>query len=332
MRQERDISTWSLPARALHKLFRITYESPRRRRIASGVFFLPPSRPVDDDIPFSVHMLVCRRDVTMAICTAKVANLAFERALPWVFHDDGSLTNEEEHAFQTNLPGCKVVRRQEADRVAREQLVEYPEILKYRAHQVMALKLVDVKLWRRGERLAYVDSDILFFRRPDFIFDALENGLDKNYFNKDIADAFVRPADEIGLEVGVRPLDSLNAGLWVLHADAIDLDTIEGWLKHPAFSKHLYDYTLDQTFISMLANSSRNGVDYLPPTYDVAFRKDVTAAVNKHYVGAIRHNYELEGLRYLLHELDFERRWNQFIGNRRHATTELSDAVSSVRK
>lgn len=332
MRHERNVESWSLPRRALHKLYRITYESPRRRRIASGVFFLPPSRPVDEDVPFSAHMLVCRRDVTMAVCTAKVANLAFERALPWVFHDDGSLTNEEEHAFQTNLPGCKVVRRSEGDRVARERLSDYPEILKYRDHQVMALKLVDVKLWRKGDRLAYIDSDILFFQRPDFMLGALADGHDKNYFNKDIADAFVRPADEIAREVGVRPVDSLNAGLWVLHADAIDLDTIESWLKHPAFSQHLYDYTLDQTFISMLANSSRNGVEYLPSTYDVAFRKDVTASVNKHYVGAIRHNYELEGLRYLLHELDFEHRWNQFIGKRRHQAPAMSEEVSSVRE
>ena len=330
MRRERNVKSWSLPGRALHKLYRMTYETPIRRRIASGVFFLPPSRPVEDDVSFSVHMLVCRRDVTMAVCTAKVANLAFDMPLPWVFHDDGSLSNEEEHAFKTNLPGCTVVRRAEADRVARERLSDYPEILKYRDNQVMALKLVDAQVWGRGTRRAYIDSDILFFQKPEFMLDALQGRREKNFFNRDIANAFVRPADEIEKEVGLRPLDRLNAGLWVLHDDVIDLDIIESWLQHPAFSRNLYDYTLDQTFISMLANSSRDGVEHLPPTYDVVFRKEVETSVNKHYVGAIRHNYELEGLRYLLRELDFERRWDLFVNGSRRRASQPANAESTV--
>jgi hypothetical protein len=189
----------------------------------------------------------------------------------------------------------------------------------------MALKLVDVKLWRRGERLSYIDSDILFFRRPDFFLDALQGKHTKNYFNKDISDSYVRRADEILSDVGVRPLDRLNAGLWVMYQDAIDLDRIESWLRHPAFSGKLYAYTLDQTFISMLANSSPHGVEHLPATYDVAFRKDVTMSVNKHYVGAIRHAYEMEGLKYLLESLDFDARWRGFIraGNSKRTDSRI---------
>lgn len=310
--RERRAGSWGLPRRVVHKLYRMAYETPTRKRIASSVLTLPPSPPVDADLPFTVHMLVCRRDATMAICTAKVANLAFDMALPWVFHDDGSLSEGDEKAFRMSLPGCTVVRRSEADRVANEKLAAYPEILKYREHQVMALKLVDVKLWSRGGRLAYIDSDILFFRKPDFLLEALSGERRKNFFNRDISDSYVRAAEDIGREVGVRPLDRLNAGLWVMHDRALDLDTIEQWLQHPAFRENVYDYTLDQTFISMLANSSPSGVEHLPPAYDVAYRKDVTTSPNKHYVGAIRHGYELEGLRYLLSDLEFARRWKDF--------------------
>lgn len=313
--RERRADSWSVPRRALHKLYRTIYETPTRKKIAASVLALAPSRPVDEDLPYTVHMLVCHRDLSMAICTARVANLAFGRALPWVFHDDGSLTDDDERSFREHLPGCTVARRVKADRIARERLVNYPEILKYREHQIMALKLVDVKLWASGPRLAYIDSDILFFRRPDFFVEALAGERSKNYFNRDLSDAYVRPADEIGSKVGVRPLDRLNAGLWVMHNDAIDLDKIEGWLKHKAFRGNLYDYTLDQTFISMLANSSSDGVEHLPQEYDVAYRKDVASSPNKHYVGAIRHGYELEGLQYLMEELDFVQRWEVFASN-----------------
>lgn len=311
---------WAWPRRALHKLYRLVYESPRRRRIASRILALPPAPPVPASLDFTVHMLVCRRDVEMAICTAKAANLACEQPLPWVFHDDGSLREEEANTFRTHLPGCRVVLRDEADRRAARMLPDYPHILTYRRHQVMALKLVDVRLWSTGDRLAYIDSDILFFRKPAFFLDALRGERPKNYFNRDMADAYVRPAGEIERDVGIRPCSRLNAGLWVMHATDIDFDAIETWLQHAAFREHLYAYTLDQTFISMLASRSHHGVEHLPASYDVAFDKDVRSSVNKHYVGRIRHGYELEGLRYLLREGRFERRWRQLVNGRSLAT------------
>ena len=251
----------------------------------------------------------------MAICSVFAANLFCDRAFRWVFHDDGSLEDVDEKLILEKIPGSLVVRRAQADAHAEEVLKDYPEILEYRRQQLMALKIVDVRLWGEGEKFGYVDSDVLFVKNPEFFLDALGNKNPKNYFNKDIQNAYVKTPDEIEVFSGVRPFENGNAGLWVMHRKAIDLDKVEAWFKNPGFSDKLYAYTLDQTFINILANISPHGAAHLPTEYDVDLHKSLENAVDKHYVGVIRHGYELEGLTYLLDDLKFEESWKTFINN-----------------
>lgn len=307
------IGTKPLLQRAWHKVYRKFYETPRRNALKEKLLSLPKSKVANPELDFTLHMMVCKRDLKMAICSALSFNLMCNQAFRWVFHDDGSLNDIEEREIVAHLPGVKVLRREEADTFAEKELVDYPEILKYRRQQIMALKIVDVRIWGKGEKFGYVDSDVLFFRRPTFFLDALANKNTKNYFNKDMQNAYVQSPEQIESFLGIRPFEKGNAGLWVMHREDINLHQIEEWLKHRGFSKNLYNYTLDQTFINLLANNSSHGVAHLPATYDVSFHKKVEKSINKHYVGAIRHAYELEGLRYLLEECDFENRWRTFV-------------------
>lgn len=248
----------------------------------------------------TLHMLVCERDHEMAIITAAMFNFWTGRGNRFVFHDDGTINREISEKFAHYLPGTKMVLRREADARAAEQLKEFPGILNYRRNQIMAFKLIDVKLWGEGERFGYIDSDVLFFGFPAAFVEALESQRGANYFNRDLADAYVADRLTIAEATGFPPASRVNAGLWAMNRADIAFSKIEAWLNHPFFAPFQADYRLDQTFISMLANASQAGADHLPPQYDVAFGKGVTQNVCKHYVGRIRHGYELEGLRYLL--------------------------------
>ena len=302
--------------RVINKLYRHLIEEPRRESLKDRLLSLPPSISADKSLGFTLHMMVCKRDLKMAVCSALVANFHCGVAFDWIFHDDGSLNNEDERFILSRLPKTKVVRRQEADTFANEKLKAYPKILDSRRNQIMALKIVDVRIWGKGDKFGYVDSDVLFVKKPDFYLDALANREPKNYFNKDIKNAYVKSSDQIEEAIGIRPFERGNAGLWVMHRQDIDLDKIEEWLNHPGFSDCLYDYTLDQTFINMLAKNSSNGVDYFPVGYDVNLYKTINEQViDKHYVGAIRHGYELEGLDYLLNRNSFEKNWLKFIND-----------------
>ena len=301
--------------RILGKAYRELFENPRRESIKNRFLQMPASKQADAELDFTLHMMVCKRDLKMAVCSIFAANLFCDRAFRWVLHDDGSLDDLDENLLFDKVPASLVKRRKRADTHAETVLNDYPEILEYRRQQIMALKLIDVRLWGDGDKIGYVDSDVLFVNTPEFFLDALINKNPKNYFNKDIQNAYVKTPDEIEELIGVRPFEKGNAGLWVMHREDINLDKIEEWLKHTGFSDKLYAYTLDQTFINMLASLSPHGVEHFPKGYDVDLNKSLNQAIDKHYVGVIRHGYELEGLHYLLNNKAFEMNWEQFVKN-----------------
>ena len=47
-------------------------------------------------------------------------------------------------------------------------------------------------------------------------------------------------------------------------------------------------------------NTSEDGCDYFPTEYDVSFKKSSADCCVKHYVVAIRHGFELEGITQLM--------------------------------
>jgi hypothetical protein len=246
-----------------------------------------------------IHMLICKRDFEMAIITAAMLNHLGQTAHSFTFHDDGTLDDQMEKIIYQQFPGTLVVRRNVADLIASQKLSAYPALLEFRKKHIMALKLVDVALWAQQGRVGYLDSDILFFRYPEEFISAFEKNIDVNYFNRDIADAYVTDCCSIKKLVGFLPASRINAGLWVMNKKDIDLNLIESWLKHPVISNYKSDYRLEQTFTAMLAGISDAGLAHFSSEYDVSFEKKPEKSIAKHYVGRIRYGYELEGIKYL---------------------------------
>jgi flagellar biosynthesis regulator FlaF len=246
-----------------------------------------------------IHMLICKRDFEMAIITAAMLNLLGKTAHSFTFHDDGTMDDQMEKIIYQQFPGTLVVRRNVADLIASQKLSAYPKLLEFRKKHVMALKLIDVALWAQEDRIGYLDSDILFFRYPKEFIRAFEKDIDVNYFNRDIANAYITDCSSIKNLVGLRPASLINAGLWVMNKKDIDLNLIESWLKHSVMSKYKSDYRLEQTFAALLAQTSDAGVAHFSSGYNVSFEKKPEKSIAKHYVGRIRYGYELEGIRYL---------------------------------
>ena len=248
-------------------------------------------------------MLICLRDFEMAVTSALVFNFFSNKMNNFIFHDDGSLTDQLEKRLLSKLPGTRVIRRKTADNLAKVTLKNYPNIRAFREKQIMALKFIDVKIWGEGNRIGYIDSDILFFKYPKEYLDSLKGNININLFNKDISDAYVTNIDNFIKGVDMTPYPAVNAGLWVMNKSDINLDQVERWLGNAFFKPFLNDYRLEQTLVSLLANCSTNGASHFSQSYDVSFEKDLKSSVCKHYVGRIRYGYELEGLHFLLNQL-----------------------------
>ncbi|GLU50660.1 hypothetical protein [Dyadobacter frigoris] len=272
-----------------------------RRQLRQEMISRLPIYEVDED-QSEIHMLICKRDFEMAIITAAQLNHLGQTGHSFTFHDDGTLDDKMEETIYHHFPGTLVVRRNVADFIASQKLFAYPNILEFRKKHVMALKLIDTAIWAQNDRIGYLDSDVLFFRYPEKYIQSLETGTNTNYFNQDMADAYISSSSAIKREIGFSPAPRINAGLWTMNKKDIDLYQIELWLKHPFFHKHQADYRLEQTFMALLAQISKTHTAYFPKEYDVSFEKIPKESVCKHYVGRIRYGYELEGIKYLIND------------------------------
>lgn len=307
-----DETPTNITERIISKIRRTTRDI-RRNYLRKRMLALTPSPRPFNPQAFSLHMLLCRRDLEMGICAAKSFILASGQPFVFTFHDDGSLKESDKSLLALHFPGSRLIGYEESLQKAKEFFGEKSEVYKTRLKGVMMLKLIDIKLFTNQKKALLIDSDILFFTYPKEIFQTLEDSVSPNCFNRDIDTAYM--ADQKVLEriCGESLPERINAGLSILNTDSINFDLLEQWLSEIRDQKiSIIMHRIEQSLIAMLSVCSPYKTSCLPEPYDVSFFKDVHASVCKHYVGRIRHGFETEGLKYVLMEMKFEQRWKKF--------------------
>lgn len=287
----------------------------RKRRFLRSIVANTPASPIPPAAPpLVVHMLLGKTHLDMAICSCKSLNLSIGAACIFLFHDDGSLNTTDITKLLSQFPGSRVIDRPTADRMAADKLAAYPHCKFVRDNNFMWLKFFDVFFWSEKERVAYVDSDILFFKKPVQFIREFNDANGNNLFNRDVDNGYYYSLNPDDLEslTGQLVAPSVNAGLWVLDHTVLNLDQIEKWLSSPIVSDVILDYFLDQTFIAALASINGKETLFLDEGYDISLVKLPTDAVCKHYVKNIRNDYELQGLSFLLRKSNFRREWRRF--------------------
>lgn len=309
------MQTTNLITRISGKIRR-TIRDHSRLRLRKSVAFSVPSPLANKDLEFSPHILMSHQDLPLAVSSAKLMNLAVGDALPWVFHDDGSLNSKDKSILRVHLPGCRLIERRESDSYYQAIQGQYPRLFRSRRKYVLLLKLADLHVYSDKQRILYLDSDVILFKRPEFLLARLQEQNGASYFNRDIDTAYITSLENIQKLVGTVPPAKINSGLFVLNRDDIALDKIETVLGQLDYSLRsdwsAYGHLIEQTCVAVLSGKSPGGACHLPAEYDVALDKRIDNAVCKHYVGLIRHQYELEGLNYLIQKGDFIERWRDF--------------------
>ena len=141
-----------------------------------------------------------------------------------------------------------------------------------------------------------IDSDIVFFRRPDELIVPPE-GLIRNRYNRDAAYWYSLSLDELEADLGVRPPPFINSGLSVVRRRSIDYHQIESWLEHPKLWAD--QWVTEQTLHALSA--AVHEVELLPGTYQVGTSAGlVEGAVCKHYPSPPRPLLYSEGMHRLI--------------------------------
>jgi len=243
--------------------------------------------------PVTVHLLTGRRFwYQSAFCLHSFARSARVPLCVEVY-DDGSIDAPCAELLGTLGPGMRIhphgAIRERLDRllpasafpVLRERWLNYPNLR----------KLVDVHLGSSGWKLV-MDSDMLFFRRPDFLLSWLASpaaplhGIDsvESYgYSRALMEELA------GAAIPAR----VNVGLCGLRSEALDWHELERWCA-TLISRERTNYYLEQALVALLV--AKYGPAAVAPEADYVTlpgRDEVLAprAVMHHYVDTSKRWY-----------------------------------------
>jgi hypothetical protein len=256
---------------------------------------------VPKESAWEVHVLTGDRYRTQTIALVwslyRFLDVAERGAI--VLHDDGTLTPTAIAWLRSKIPNVRVSLRPTADAVIRSYCEQegWPRLAEMREQLILMRKLLDTVYAGRGKTVLVLDTDILFFRRPTELLEAL-TGQHAIRYNADIASAYAWPAELIP-----EAMPNVNAGLVVYPADrtTADWSDYEGWLARlpPAPERLWY---IEQTLLALECGTRPSAP--LPLAYDVSFRAawdrslpyqewlpraECAGQISQHYCGSLWH-------------------------------------------
>jgi hypothetical protein len=97
-------------------------------------------------------------------------------------HDDGSLTKKDKRTIKKHIKNSDIIDRDYADVEIDRILDHYPNCRRYRDGLANAIQLFDYMLLGESNKIVSLDSDILFFKKPDTLIDWLRDGKEIIHF------------------------------------------------------------------------------------------------------------------------------------------------------
>jgi len=203
----------------------------------------PPYTTGRDNPDFEIHVLLGKKHVGMSLWAVKSLLYWAGRAFSVVLHDDGTLSDEDIARLNAHLPHSRVIRRTDADALMAEKLAAFPNAYKYRfgrlgsmaAHgkaSIFSLKLLDFGLLSDARKILVLDSDVLFFGRPEAIIEWVDNAADSDCLYCFELYVPIRNARGklIRFEKKPHTPPGFNSGLICLSRSVLDLAVLDEWL------------------------------------------------------------------------------------------------------
>lgn len=218
-------------------------------------------------------------------------------------HDDGTL--EQKHICQLRDMGfaCKLITKSEADDNAMRVLADFEYCQSHREQFFMARKFYDPFIFSPTEKYLILDSDLIFFKRPDEILEWAGHESPELWFNEDVSEHSQLSPDQTRRLYQFELWPRVNAGLGCISKVAIDFSDTERFLKTNGLLKHGDAWMLEQTLYALHASKFGKG-GLLPATYEVSLGRSVKPKTKcRHYVGAIRDQFFSEGVKEIRRQL-----------------------------
>jgi len=243
----------------------------------------------DHGQPVSLHMVLSKSGVLMGQMTLR--SLEFHSGFRWapVLHDDGTLTDADVAELRENFPDARVIRRTEADAALDEALAGYPHCRENRVKHPWFLKVFDTRHFAPHDRYIVIDSDIVFFRKPDFVLEWMRSRPETFWFMEDTKEKYSSARAGIETAMGFPIWERVNSGFDLMVRPAVELSLAETFLERCAPMAREYQF-LEQTFFAVAGSAWARG-GKLPTEYEISWTNlRRPGAVCRHYVGPFKND------------------------------------------
>jgi len=257
-----------------------------RRTFAEKAIRSPQPRAFMD-WPVSLHMVVSSHTWKMGLLALR--SLEFHTGRRWrpFIHEDGSLTDAMVAELEALQPDSRIIRRQAADAEMSRALTNWPTCRENRHKHNWFLKFFDTYFLSPHEQYIVLDSDIVFFRRPDLIHEWIERKWESLHFMKDTRETYACPREELEVAMGFDFWQSVNSGICLMRKEAVDLDLTERFMARFAKASRHFQF-LEQSLFALTGSAWKKG-GTLPKEYEISWgnfrHRD---AVCRHYVGPFK--------------------------------------------
>lgn len=189
-----------------------------------------------------VRFLTGRKIIHQTIFCAHSFQLACGTRVRLEFYDDGTLCNNDREVLQRNFPDSQIPTISQIEEKLDRYLPRnrFPLLRSMRDQIFMVRKLLDVHIGHTTPSL-YLDSDMLFFRRPDHLLEWIQHPEGELFMHQG-GDSLVSPRTELSARTGCNLAPSLNAGLLAIDDGKLDWDFLEAMAGQftPAERAHIW--------------------------------------------------------------------------------------------
>ena len=245
------------------------------------------------DSSCEIHVLTSKDDWLNLIWVLKSLFQFEECRFNLCIHEDGTVPPEGIEHLRRLFPTARFVDRRMADARLEKLLKDYPLAYQFRFSNPFSMKVFDFAEFLENDRMFLIDSDILFFKRPEVILGRIKNASYKsNSLNRDWDYGYSVPMELIERSCDFGVASHINSGLGLIHRESLNFDWIEQFLQIPGILE--YRHRIEQTLIALC--SCKYGYEMLPAEYDVSLRKTRFDFPVKHYTSPIRQSMYREGM------------------------------------
>lgn len=257
-------------------------------------------RPVADNGLTVYFMTGSRYWYQTVFCFFSLQKNVPDEVITPILIDDGTLTEAYVDKIRRVVPWVEVWSLATIEERLDQYLPssKYPTLRERRNEQPLIRKVLDLHVGERGWKML-LDSDMLFFRRPDHMLQWLRNPR-KPYYMVDCMTAYGY-SDALRRELAEHPIpDRINIGMFGWKSDDVDVDKLEYWVK-TLLEREGTHYNLTQGLCSMMYAGRESEV---APERDYLVLPDVEEgkspiAIMHHYVAESKRAYFQYGWRHI---------------------------------